>query len=495
MKPLGTITMYFPFVGEETRGILESIMDSAYNYSDFTHRLVERVVTEESSEELVHLAVIFTAFRDFHLFGDRNRYPDLVQPYFLMYEASSKDDPSIFAEALLAIDSILQTEPEDWIALQMHVLTAYISGAAGKRLTHRGQAIDKLEQLINENEELACFNALLLYLKAGQYARIDYREAARIMEQAYKSALEIDDLVLATQALNSTGVYLRNFDRPKALECAQKAENLAKQLGLRASEAGSLYIKAGVHSARGEFSASIDCTYAMMKSREKEGRAAIQDGAHSMAFLHNEMGESEDALEWSKMALESYRTGLWAAPYPYFDMARSLIGLGRLDEGKKYLEEGMKAALKLGDELLLQVAYFNEGLLEMAERRFEDAMLSFTKSVEICDRVERQQRLNSTLIAMTECEIMQFIPQDESRFDEHSGQWMERLEEEVEKKDIQGIRGRLLLLKAKLRYRQGREADAESLLIEVRRAAENPNVRYLADRVSELRAEIAHLRY
>jgi tetratricopeptide (TPR) repeat protein len=270
---------------------------------------------------------------------------------------------------------------------------------------------------------------------------------------------------------------------------------LAIQLGLGAFEANSLYIKAGVHSARGEFNEAIDCTYAMMKVYEMEGQVSTKEGPHSMAYLHNEMEESEEALEWSKMALESYRSGLWAAPYPYFDRARSLITLGRLNEGKMYLEDAMKTALKLGDELLLQVAYFNEGLLEMAERRFEDAMLSFAKSLEICDRVERQQRLNSTLISMTECEIMQFIPQDERRFDEHSGQWMERLEEEVEEKDIPGIRGRLLLLKAKLRYRQGRETDAETLLIEVRRAAENPHVRYLEDRVSELRAEIAHLRY
>ena len=489
MKSLGTITIYLSFVSDETKDILESIMESAYNYNDFIHQLVERVVTEESSEELIHLAVIYTPFWDFHLFGNRKNYPDIVQPYFLIYEASFNDDPSIYAEALSSIDSILETEPDDWISFLMYALVQNIAVTAGKKLTHGVQAIDELEQLIAGNEKLDCFNALLLHFKAQQHVRVDYRKAARIMEQAYESALENDDLVLAVQTLVSSAVILRNFDRPKALKTAEKAETLALQLGLGGFEADSLNIKAGVYSARGEYNAAIDCTFARMKVYEREGSASMRDSPHNMAYLYNEMGESEEALEWSKIAFELYRSGLWAAPYPFFDMARALISLGQLDEGKEYLEEGMKAALRLGDELLLQVSYFNEGLLETAERRFENAMLSFAKSLEICDHVERQQRLNSTLIAMTECEIMQFIPHDERLLDEHSGQCMERLEKEVEEKDIPGIEGRLLLLKAKLRIKQGRKEEAEILLDNVRRLAENPHIRYLAERAAELRAQ------
>jgi tetratricopeptide (TPR) repeat protein len=488
MKHLGTITLFFSFVSDETKDILESIMDSADTYKDFTRRLVERVVTEDLSEDLIHLAVIFTPFRDFHLFGDRKLYPDRVQPYFLMYEAEFNDDPTLYTEALSAIDSILETDPEEWISFLMYVLIQVISVAAGKKLTHGVQALDEMEQLIAGNESLNCFNALLLRLEAEQHVRVDYRKASRILQQAYEKALEIDDLVLAVQTLVSRAIMLRNFDRIEALESAQKAEALALQLGLSEIEADSLYIKAGIHSARGEFNAAIDCIFARMKLHEREGSASMRDGPHSMAYLYNEMGKSEEALEWSKVALESYRSGMWAVPYPFFDIARSLISIGRLDEGKKFLEEGMKTALKLGDELLLQVSYFNEGLLEMAERRFEDAMLSLAKSLEICDRVERQQRLNSTLIALTECEIMQFVPQDERHSDEHSGQWMKRLEEEVEEKDIPGIEGRLLLLKAKLRIKQGRRKEAEALLNRVRKLGENPHVRYLAECAAELRA-------
>jgi tetratricopeptide (TPR) repeat protein len=371
----------------------------------------------------------------------------------------------------------------------MYSLVRWIAGLAGKKLSHGHQPIDAMEELIEENEDLRCFNALLQYLKAAQHSRIDYREAARIMEQAYETALEIDDLVIATQALNAMGVHLRNFNRSRALEVAHKAENLAKQLGLGSAEMSSLYVRRGVHSARGEFSASVDCNYDMLELRERSRETSLHVDPHSMAFLYNEMGESEDALEWSRVALESYRTAMWAAPYPYFDMARSLIGLGRLDEGREYLEEGKKKAIKLGDELFLQVAYFNEGLLEMAENRLDDAMLSFEKALDICERTERRSRMNSTLIAMVECEILLFQPTRNNQNDEYSGKWMERLEKDVEQEDIPGIHGRLLLLKAKLRLIQERRKDAEQLLTEVRRLAENPYVRYLIDRVTELREQ------
>jgi tetratricopeptide (TPR) repeat protein len=189
------------------------------------------------------------------------------------------------------------------------------------------------------------------------------------------------------------------------------------------------------------------------------------------------------------MALDTFRSRPWAAPLPYFDVARSLIQLGQLDEAKTYLDKGKEILLKTGDEFFLLVEYYVDGLLEMAEGRPQDAMQSFERSLEICDRIERQRRINQALRSLVECEVALFERTPGNESDECSGVWMERLEEEIEEKDIPGIEGRLLLLKAKLRIKQGRKEEAETLLNDVRRLAENPHVRYLADRVTDIRMQ------
>ena len=57
-KSLGTITKYYPFIDTKTREVLDSVMDEAENYRDFVVRLVEKVVSEESSALLVYFSAM-----------------------------------------------------------------------------------------------------------------------------------------------------------------------------------------------------------------------------------------------------------------------------------------------------------------------------------------------------------------------------------------------------------------------------------------------------
>ena len=60
MKPLGSITKYYPFLDEETQEVLDSLMASSYNYSDFVHQLVEKVSEDDSNDALIFLAAVHT---------------------------------------------------------------------------------------------------------------------------------------------------------------------------------------------------------------------------------------------------------------------------------------------------------------------------------------------------------------------------------------------------------------------------------------------------
>ncbi len=464
-------------------------MDSAYNYYDFTDRLVERVCTEKSTDNLIHLAAIHTTllenFRIYERLREKHYQSLLARPYLLFRDAKYGEMPSLYDEAKSAIDLVLSSNPDDWIALHMHHLAAEIGDILGRFHPYYIDALDKMKQLMENCEALACFNTFYLEVQAFQYVRVDSQEAARIMTESYECALQFDDQVSASNALNLIALLLRSHEPTRVFQLVSKADELANKLGLASSIFHSLRIRGQIHSARGEYSAVLDCYQGLIDLAEKAGEPTMGEIPHSMAVNLNEIREYEEALEWGKMAIKTMSTP-WAFPLAYFDVARSLLNLGRLDEAKTYLNEARKILLKTGDEFHLLVEYFNWGLLEMVEGRPLEAMESLERAFEIAERIERQRRMNDTLCALTECEIALYTSPQK---DEYSGPWMKRLEQEVAEKDIPGIEGRLLLLKAKLRLIQGRKEEAEELLFKVSRLAEDPGVRYLADWVSELKAK------
>ena len=67
-----------------------------------------------------------------------------------------------------------------------------------------------------------------------------------------------------------------------------------------------------------------------------------------------------------------------------------------------------------------------------------------------------------------------------------SGPWMEKLEEFVEMMDAPAWEAHLLLLKAKLRRKQGRIDEAHSILRRVRKMAEEPSTKYINSLIAPL---------
>jgi tetratricopeptide (TPR) repeat protein len=506
MKPLGTITKYFPFVDDETRSIVESIMSSAYNYHDFVFRLVERVCTEESLSELVHLAVIHKGNlgEDKLHYRLREKYyhTPIVRPYLLLTDATLNETPSLRNDAKSEIEAVLASNPDEWVAYMMHSLAWGIGGITDPGGPYQTQVLDKMKQLIRNNKDLSCFEEGILTREVsmqttgGQTAspnQMDYRQAAKVIEQAYELAIDIDDLVRACGLLATVSYYVRNFDTTRALNLLSKAEDMANQLGLPGVIRHSKNLRGTVHLSRGEFNASLDCFQAFISIAEKAGAPTITMLPHNLAWAYNEMGKGEEALEWAMMALDTAKAQPKDLPHAYFDAAHALVNIGRLREAREYLEEAQRRGLKIANEIYLQSGHLISGLLDMAEGRHLDAMQSFEKSFEICERLGRQNRLNSSLLRLTECELVLFESNEETKTAESSGHWMERLEREVAEKEIPGIRGRLLLLKAELCLRQGRRDDAEALLREVRTLAENPHMSYLGEMISNLRAQADQL--
>ncbi|MHA2600821.1 MAG: hypothetical protein AM324_001645 [Candidatus Thorarchaeota archaeon SMTZ1-83] len=52
MKPLGTITKYYPFIDEDLKAILNSLMDVSRSYYDLVQRLCTFVLASDVPDEL-----------------------------------------------------------------------------------------------------------------------------------------------------------------------------------------------------------------------------------------------------------------------------------------------------------------------------------------------------------------------------------------------------------------------------------------------------------
>ena len=105
MKPPGTIAMYYSFLDDETRNIVELEMESARSFHDFIIRLVEWVCQESPSDDLLLLAPIHASplydYYDNHKNGSTTSDSNGVSPDWWRSGSSSHHTSSLLLEAII----------------------------------------------------------------------------------------------------------------------------------------------------------------------------------------------------------------------------------------------------------------------------------------------------------------------------------------------------------------------------------------------------------
>ena len=503
VKPLGTITMYFPFVDLETSSILQSIMDEAYNYADFIDRLIDKVCSEDSSEPLAYIAIRHAnnALDDLAIIRVVGKYSDslLLSVHRIIFreerDAISWED---FRDQVITdAKQVLATNPEDWIAFTLYnrifnLLLEFYSFSPDQ-IKAQDDALDHMDALIQTNETLRCFEPLLL-MSRGLVSKTrdrDTRSAMDYHQSALEIAIEFDDRSTIVAALSWIATSIRNSDTKKALELLQRARGIVEDLGVSRRMNGIIHNTSTVYATRGEHNAVIDCQLEVINEYEREenvseGIQTYPPSIHAilLARAYNQIGMGEEALEWCKYALESSQSVIQA--WGHLRTAWSFINLGRLDEAEDWLNKGHKMVIKLGPELLLEDVYHLTGLLEMTKGDIEIAMLSFERALEIADRIIRQSRINPNLLKLTECELALWDVEEGVIEAETSGPWMTRLDETVRDMDLPGVFGESLLLKAELRLKQGLHDEAMEYIREARTLAQQPSMSFLEDKIESL---------
>ncbi|MFW9962969.1 MAG: hypothetical protein ACFFCX_05385, partial [Candidatus Sifarchaeia archaeon] len=202
-----------------------------------------------------------------------------------------------------------------------------------------------------------------------------------------------------------------------------------------------------------------------------------------IAFYYNMSGDGNRALDRVKKAISPENAPNRQLAYTRAQQAWALITLGRYNEAKEVIDLCHKLALKSGDVSNVNWYYMVEGLLDKAEKRLENAQMNFQKVLNYVESNPIPLFQNICLLNLAEMEVdmLKEISLHEKR--DLSGNWMEKLEEHVQENDFPGIAAQSMILKAKLRYRQGKYDDAKKILKEVQKTAKTPSMRYLNDMI------------
>jgi tetratricopeptide (TPR) repeat protein len=488
VKPLGTITMCFPYVDDDIRATLQSVMDEAENYADFAERLCKKICDEAASPLMEFFAFFFAWYilesRLLERLEDAGKVPDLAKPLQMVFRSYHGGEAVDWFDMKESLIRALDAAPNDWIASLVYLGWRWWADILYPETDVDVQLVEVIEKSIGKSDDLEYFEAHLSGQEAARLHREgSFKQANRTITKAIAVARKFDDLVEVANLMSIKANYIKHSNLGKAIDLLLTTRNLCDQLGYRfgfGSVQGEL---AHIMGLRGELDAAIDYQLEKVGLFEEIG---LQTGRLNtiIALYFNLMGNGRSALRYAKSALELFDTPdqvtRWS-PYPHAQMAWALINLGRTEEAKEEVEKAKSIVAKTGDTLQHTFSKIVEGIFDRSENNHETATQTFQEVLKAFEEHPIPLWENICLLNLVEIEIDRLSSESIDTNIDSSGPWMDRLEKYVQENDLPGITTRSILLKAKLRQKQGRYDDVRGLLKEVLKAAESPSMKYLND--------------
>jgi tetratricopeptide (TPR) repeat protein len=480
MKPIGTISMYFPFLDDESRVIMQNIMNEAYNYYDFVQRLNERVLNEDSPELVVYFAIHHSALLldidSIDSISKKYSTVPILRPnlfYASVHQGNLDAVDSIHASA----DSVLETDPPDWLAIEMRFLKYEADLLQYPKTLYDTHNLAELERLIGKSPEFEFFENILYDCYREKASRdSDAEETERSTELAIESAMKHDDIVRLAYHLRVKSVYLKSTDVVEARNALLKARDIMETLGNDAGLASTLLYLARLDAARGEYNLAIERVSDAIRIRE---RMELPVGAYALLLsdLYNIIKDPASGLEWGRFAEEDFESNPSVRQRAILNQAWSLCLLRLLDKASELIDSVREPIMKSGFEGNLGWLYFVTGVYEMVEGNLNNAAKNMEDAIEL---YEGKHPVEYALIIMENLAQLDAL-RAEADFEEREIPWIALLEEKATSDDLPGILGQVLLLKAKLAYVHRDEGVLRELAEKIRTLSENPSMAFLND--------------
>ncbi|MFW9968086.1 MAG: tetratricopeptide repeat protein [Candidatus Thorarchaeota archaeon] len=486
MKPLGTITKYYPFLDSETRDALEALREESENFNDFLIRLGERVCSEDVPLHLAFMGAIWA----WHGEGDgikeriAEKYGDfpVIVPWTFsgLISAATKTGQESLTDAL---DKAIRSQPEDWILCLtlLRKIALFIAMPEGSR------ALDAAKKLLEKGPKLECFRPEILRVEARiKDHEGDKKGAIEIYLEVLKRARQQNDMYLVASVLRTLASKTALTDFHKAMQFIDEAYSISEELGLSGQLRSTLGFMSHISHKLGEYDLALKCLFNAWE-RIQSPRGADHHIPIDVSDIHSDLEDGKEALNWALMySAEEDSDGPQKQSRhgcPEFAMARALLLMDRTDEALDHIHRLQDIAIKTGWEPWLAGHYHVSGLYEMAVGETANGMQMIEKAVEIGRRLSIQTYVNRCLIDLTKAEIELYEIDTDDLDPRDSGPWMRELEKEASDKQLTGILIQHALLKAEFRLKLKQTEAARETLEAALDISDQPSVKTLRGRI------------
>ncbi|MFW9835420.1 MAG: tetratricopeptide repeat protein [Candidatus Thorarchaeota archaeon] len=481
MKPLGTITMYYPFIDEETIDVIQTIMDDASSYYDFVEKLSEKVYESDVPETLAYIAAVH-AWR-VSATGAIQRISKKFGsiPTISAWTTPLRKLP--YEEMKWKFEEIISNISVDWILAELLFLKCWC-GRYSAPFTDVEKNIEQAESFFEFRPDLECFLSAIYTVKGEwQFAYGDIPAADEYYDRVMEIAHKYDDQFQIYLIKTTYPGFIRTYDSQRALMLQEEAYQMAKRFEAPEKIAETLSDLGRIFETRGEYDLAIR---AFNESLETFGSYEMEwyrepgdTPAFGLSRVYCELEDGKNAIEWINTAFELAGPSAYDTPYMISQKAEALILVGNFREAVELLDLCNKLSLKAARLIFQATCGLATGLLELIQGDPLTAIQTLEPCLESVMSLPLSIYINRILIALAKAEIASNL----SGLSEISEKWLSRLGRHALEKDLPGIFLIYVLLKAEFIFKQGLSELAISTLEEVIGTYDSPSVRTLIERV------------
>lgn len=323
----------------------------------------------------------------------------------------------------------LETSPPPEEAIDLHLNSGAVLQLIGRRDEARDHFIQAL-QIATENQIMPKIVESEIRMGNAWMLHSDHTQALVWLENAYKHAVEINDLRGTCDVLCELGVThwrLGNFDT--ARQYLQQGLDLARQLadkkkqaytltvlgplnadignyaesheifeeGLRLARetndkrriAGILNNYSNTHYREGNYEAAQkqleECLAVVREIGDKRGEALARNNLGNIYYLKNDF---DTALKYYKEALRlgQETDDIYIRTVALISLGITLFRQGRLVEAGLYYQESLALSREMGDKYNLALLHCYLGLLALAQGQPEAARTSFVEGLTVANQ-------------------------------------------------------------------------------------------------------------
>ena len=494
MEPLGTITMYYPFLEESLVEELDATMTGSANYYDFVLRLGDKAIEEVLETDLVYLACVH-AWRlsvpqvTMRLNEKYGKHP-LVAAWTLPLREYGNDLTGTI------LDNAIESTDASWVRIELLYLKAWLAMYVTE-VTTTFRIIDIAESILTKNFQLECFSSSIYSVKHEySFLRRMNDEAFASYERAMSIAMKYDDRYRVYQLLGTHAGFVRTYDLHKAFTLVEEAHTLAQSFGSPQKIAESFADYGRVCESSGEYDFAVKCYSDSLDAYgypEMEWhREPMDSPCYCLSRVYCELGDAKSALEWAQNAFDHAGEGASEMPYLYAQRAEALILEKKSKEALEDIIVGKRLAVRSGRSGNLAMCAIAEGYYEIMQNNADGALDILAPAFEYLMGGAGSIFANRVLIALVRAEMR---ANPENYDGETSGSWMDLLERHAVDRNLPGIRMLHAILKAEYLASQGLVDSAISTLKDALQTHDSQSVMTLRERIQSQLASLESSRH